>query len=360
MSLSDQQQNTGRRERLPMTLSGIMTALLVHGLLAFVLLSAAANSSDSSGRLEEVLPDAPSRRAAYQKPLAYQRRDIDGLRYRPEPVGEIRMDRRRMIHATTRRSLDTELAFPFRTLAVSRGRRGVDSAWTLKRRTLDWGPADDKDVLQAMLIPQLGLKAPDPKMLPKLLKYEQPEKQEDGINITQENPQPEEIKHKAFEKKPAELDRKRKRKPNLSSLIDAPEDDDPRKRATELSGIIGSSEGSVHGIGTEVREGNVYLGQVEIKLRRSFKVPVFISEEELRKLQVDIKILKMDEKGHILEYRVMRKSSSTAYNGAALDAIRRFVPTEGGSSSFPPPPPQMLEQINTRGFLIKLEGKKLK
>ncbi len=89
-------------------------------------------------------------------------------------------------------------------------------------------------------------------------------------------------------------------------------------------------------------------------------VPVFLTEEELKRLRVAVKIIKIDAKGRVLKYRVSRKSGNAAYDGAAVDAIRRYVPAEGGSKSLPAPPPEMLDLVNRRGVLVKLEGRKLK
>jgi outer membrane biosynthesis protein TonB len=212
-------------------------------------------------------------------------------------------------------------------------------------------------VLQAMLIPRLGMKEQDPDKLPKILKYEQPDKVEEAVNISNDQEKPKELP-KAMKKKDAELDKKRVKK-SLSELMDAPEEEDPRARPTMLSEMIGREDGSTYGEGTQAREGEVYLGKLEMRLRQSFRVPVFLTDEELKRLKVEIKILEMDDRGRIIRYRVMVRSGTPGFDGAALDAIRRFVPSEGGQDSFDSPPPELLQMINARGVLLKLEGRKL-
>jgi hypothetical protein len=80
----------------------------------------------------------------------------------------------------------------------------------------------------------------------------------------------------------------------------------------------------------------------------------------LKKLVVDIEIRQMDGKGYILAYTLRRNSKSSAFDSAALEAIRRFVPSEGGTRKLPEPDAEMLNLINRRGVLVRLEGRKLR
>ena len=211
-----------------------------------------------------------------------------------------------------------------------------------------------------MLIPKLGKKAANKYHLPRLTKYEQPERMEDGINISKENVNAEELKYKDHKHRKAQYDRKRKKKPSLADLIDAPDDDDPRARASQLEDIVGVETGSVHGRGSEGTAGNAYLATVQTAIQRNFNVPVFLSRDELAKLVVDIEIRQMNSRGMVLAYKLRKGSSSSAFNSAALEAIRRFVPAEGGSRALPAPDLEMLSHINKRGILVRLEGRKLR
>ena len=343
----------------PLYAAGAAVTLLIHLALGGVLL--AAGSASNVSRTPEqvkVTPDAPRRRGAHSETHHQRGRTVEGPWHRAAGFTEQRLGRRVAVLATSRRAADSEINFPFRSLTWTEGRRGLAKGWSRDRRGLDFGPRD-AEILEAMLVPKLGRMKADPKKLPRLVKYEQPEKFEDGVNILKDYAVPKEIKKDRRHEK-ARLDKRRKKRASLGDLIDAPEDDDPRKRPQMLDSIIGVEGGSVHGSGVEGRAGDVYLGRLERSLRQSFVVPVFLTEEELKRLRVDVKIIKIDAQGHVLQYRVSRKSGNNAYDGAALGAIRRYVPSEGGSKSFPVPPAEMLDLINRRGVLVKLEGRKIK
>jgi hypothetical protein len=212
----------------------------------------------------------------------------------------------------------------------------------------------DLDPIQATVIPQLGMTAPDPRRLPELQKYEQPEKIEDGVNISQNNARPEPIKFKAFEHKKALVDRRKK---SLSDLLSAPEDEDERKRPTKLSSIIGRPEGSVMGSGFEENKGDAYAGEVALAMHRAFSVPTSIEERDLRRLVAEVLIRRLAPDGEVLEFQLVKSSGNRLYDSAAVAAIKRFVGKEGGTERLPPPAPEMLVLINGRGMAITLDGR---
>lgn len=348
------------REQTIATAWGIGTALLFHAALSLLLMSAAAADSENPVAANSTVEEAPRRREAAEMQTPFARRIVEGAQPRTYSHLENRFGRRTILADTGRRDSLEESGSPFRFIELSRGRKGLARTRKMKKRGIDFGPADDTDILHAMLIPKLGLKQADKRKLPRLTKYEQPEKQEDGVNISRKNPDGEAIKHKSFKHKKAQRDRKRRKKPSLGELIDAPEDDDPRKRATRLDNIVGSADGSTFGVGTEAKEGNVYLSRVERSIRTEFRVPVFLSQDELKKLVVEIQIQQMDDSGRIVKYKMRRKSTASAFDSAALEAIKRFVSKEGGSKTLPAPEADMLEYINKRGILVRLEGRKLR
>ena len=264
-----------------------------------------------------------------------------------------------MLDLRGRRTVMEAANRPYRFIELASGRRNTVSAKGKRARGIDFGEAD-QDMLTAMLVPRLGMKQADPRKLPRLTKYEAPERVEDGINISSDNPDGKAVKFKAFDKKKAEYDRKRKKKPSLADLIDGPEDDDERKRPTRLEDIVGVADGAVWGEGTEGKVGDRYLAEIERSIRSSFNVPVFLSQDELKKLAVEVEIRQMDRNGRIVAYKLRRKSSSSAFDSAAVEAIKRFVSAEGGSKTLPVPKAGMLEYINRRGILVRLEGKKLR
>ena len=340
-------------------ISGAIFTIAFHCAL-FTLLYAAASTDHLPVTAVEERAEAPRRRPAAREQALGDRRVVAGVLPRKRRLSENSFGRRPHLDVQGRRRAGDELPRPFRFIEIARGRKDRALGIAMRPRGIDFGAAPDSDVLHAMLVPKLGLKKADKRKLPKLTKYEQPDKKESGINISRENPDGEPLRFKEFKKKKSQYDKRRKKKPSLSDLIDAPDDDDPRMRATRLDDIVGSAEGEVWGEGTEGQAGNIYLGKVERSLRRAFNVPVFLSRDELKKLVVEVLIQQMDADGKIVSYQIRRESSSGAFNSAAIEAVKRFVPEEGGSKTFPQPDSEMLNLINQRGVLIRLEGRKLK
>lgn len=226
-------------------------------------------------------------------------------------------------------------------------------------RDLDTPPFAIPSIIEATIVPRLGFASETPHKLPKLLKYEQPEKVEDAVNI-KETPKKEEKLIKAPDAKKAELDKTRKKKESLSDILQAPQEDDERLRAATLDKIIGSPEGSVYGYGSDVIKGNIYAGKVALAIREVFTIPPFISNGELIKLFVRVKIIKMTEKGEVLEFEVLENSSNSVYNSSAISAIKRFSPKDGGDYKLPSPDSETLQYINKYGMIIDLDGKLMK
>lgn len=223
-----------------------------------------------------------------------------------------------------------------------------------KRRGLDTFP-EDFGLIEAAIIPRLGLAEASPGGLPKLIKYEQPEKIEEAVNISREPVEKKEPQPMDVEYKKAEIDKRRKER-TLASILGAPEDDDPRKRPTALERIVGSPDGSVYGVGLEAMQGNIYAGKVALAIREHFTVPPFIGEAELKKLRMRIKVTKMNAAGQILEFEVVRESGNQAFDAAALRAIQKFVPKAGGNAYLPAPDSTTLQTINQRGMIVDLDG----
>lgn len=243
------------------------------------------------------------------------------------------------------------------------GKRCPQISWHRPRLGIETELPGDVQIIQAAVIPRLGMKEQDPKKLPELQAYEEPEKIEDGVNITDTPPEvpPEQVKIKEFKPKDARLDRRRKARPrSLEDILAGAKDDDPRKRPTRLEEIIGNPGGSIHGSGTEFVEGDAWAGKVTLDLRREFIVPSSIDDESLRRLSVEIAILKISAKGEIERFEVVQRSGNAAYNTAAVQLIKKFMPSEGGSLSLPEPPPKVRSYINTQGMVVVLEGRLFK
>lgn len=226
---------------------------------------------------------------------------------------------------------------------------------TLRKRR---GPDDvleDLGLIEAAIVPRLGLAQPSPGELPKLVKYEQPEKIEEAVNVQRDPVERRDTPVMDVQPKKAEVDRRRKDR-SLAAILGAPEDDDPRKRPTALERIVGSPDGSVHGGGLESVQGNVYAGKVALAIRQHFAVPPFLSQAELKRLSMRIRVTRLNEAGQILEFEVVRDSGNRAYDGAALRAIQQFVPKAGGMAHLPSPDATTLQFINSRGMVVDLDG----
>ncbi|HNU69208.1 MAG TPA: hypothetical protein PKG82_08660, partial [Myxococcota bacterium] len=158
-------------------------------------------------------------------------------------------------------------------------RRGADSMDTM-----------DAGIIEASIIPKLGLAKPVPGQLPRFLKYEQAEKIEESINISKDNQKTEQPLKKDVRPKKAQTDSRRKKTDLGDILGDAPDDDDPRARAVALDRIVGHAEGSTSGTGTEAREGSIYAAKVGEAIRAQFTVPPFLKPAQLKVLRVRIRI----------------------------------------------------------------------
>jgi len=222
-----------------------------------------------------------------------------------------------------------------------------------ERRRGEEDPIGEMEVLEAALIPALGYRKRDPKTLPKLETYEQPEIVEAGVNL---NEHPDKLKDlvKEFDKKKAKRDDKTE---PLDKRLEDFRDDDPRRQATKLANIIGSADGEVGGQGDALKAGNIYGTKVARALRRKFTVPTFLSHEALKKLRAKVRISRMNGTGAIIEFKIVRKSGNRGFDNAALAAIHTFVPKEGGTGKLPRPDPEVLRYINTKGMDFILDGR---
>lgn len=223
------------------------------------------------------------------------------------------------------------------------------------RRPIDPGPEELFDSIQVDVISALGLKEFNPKELPKLVKYEQPERVEDGINIKDKKKKPKPIKNKDPKPKPEEKDKKKKAK--LEDIL-SPRDNDPRKRATALDDIVGSREGSVFGTDPKGLKGDPALTKIQEMLTGKFKTPTVISDKEIRRLKCKVSIrLKPD--GSITEFKA-RPSGNPHFDTAVKQAIQRFMPKEGGSARLSGVPDPVRTAINDRKVTFVFDGAKLR
>ncbi len=222
-----------------------------------------------------------------------------------------------------------------------------------RRREPEPDPYEPLDILEAALMPALGMAAPDPKALPKLQTYEQPEIIEDGVNLDRDNRPPDKKRKKAFDAK----DAKRDRKEDLSDILSDFEDDDPRKRATHLSKIVGHEEGVIGGTADAKRAGSMYAVKVARAVRKRFVAPSYISGDKLQTLRTVVLVTKLSPDGEILAFRIKTKSGEAGFDDAALAAVQEFAPSEGGTRTLPRPDAGVLRYVNEKGMKLDLDGK---
>ncbi len=234
--------------------------------------------------------------------------------------------------------------------------RCAEAPFMSLRRGPDSTDGMDTGIIEASVIPMLGMAKKQPGQLPRFQKYEQAETTEEAVNISKKNEKTSAVDNKEVKPKKAELDRRRKNKDLGDILGNAPRVDDPRASATALDRIIGSELGSVHGSGTEFREGSEYGARVGEAIRSKFTVPPYLTDAQLKKLNVIIKITKISAAGQIIEFKVERLSQDNNFNNAALYAIKRFSSKDGGNAYLPSPDSKTLDLVNRRGITVELNG----
>lgn len=227
------------------------------------------------------------------------------------------------------------------------------------RRDLDTGPSPEIDFIAVDLVPRLGLMEPDVKAMPELVKYEQPEIIEEAVNIKEELVVEDVLPRKEPKPRKPERDKRRKKVASLSDILDAPRDEDPRKRPRKLDKIIGVEGGSTFGTESTGREVDAVMARIRKELTKRFNVPTSLSDDKLKKLRFKAK-LTVEANGSISQYKVVRRSGDRAYDNAAEATIKKFVPAEGGSARLPSIPADVRTLINSGKYVFVLDGKYLR
>ena len=202
------------------------------------------------------------------------------------------------------------------------------------------------------------MKEPDPKKLPELQTYEQPELVEEGINVETPVEKVRPLPYKEFKARKARLDkRRRKRKDPFKRLKLF--DEDPRKRPTKFEKITGRLDGNPYGRGVDQDKFDTYFAKMAYALYNRFDVSSSMSKDTIRKQLVRIRVTQMSADGLILRYHIKRRARLKAFTMSAMACIRNFVPAEGGRFRLPPPDTDILEFINKKGIIIDLDGRLL-
>lgn len=211
-------------------------------------------------------------------------------------------------------------------------------------------------VVVELKLAKLGSVEQDPKKLPEIQQYEEPEKIEEAVNIEKEPTDIKPLPLQDFMKKKAELDKKYKKpKKKIDNLFNV--DDDPRANATAFEKIVGRADGDVEGFGTDQSELDSYFARCALELHKEFHVPASLSRAEIQKNRVLVLITKLSGIGEILEYRIKSPAANKSFTQAAEAAVRSFVPSEGGRQRLPEPSNDVMDAVNTKGVLIALDGR---
>ena len=237
-----------------------------------------------------------------------------------------------------------------------RGRRCSFAERRIRRRLPDPGPMATLDLVQVALVPRLGRRKRRPRELPRHVQYEQPKAHPKAVNIRRDNPKPKPVR-KATKPHEAMLDRHRKRPLSLDEILDVPPDEDPRKRPTRLDEIIGTPEGSPGGAADEAAVDRA-IALLERALRRRFVVPASLSDRELRKLRVKVR-LEVAPDGSVRRYQILRPSPNGLFSRAAEAAVQAFAPKFGGTARLPHVPDEIRERINAGRIVFVFDGRYL-
>lgn len=199
----------------------------------------------------------------------------------------------------------------------------------------------------------LGMKAPDPKKLPEIQKFEEPELVEKAVNVEEE---PQKLKPKTlqdFKRRKQQLDKKRKRQEKkLRNLFNL--NDDPRANPTRLQDKFGLQTGDVGGVGFTQSELDTYYAKLALELHRRFFVPNSLTRQQLRKKKLYV-VIQVAPDGSIVKYRLGKGTSHKGFRLAAEAALRSFMPREGGNFRLPSPP-QGVEKALRKGVKVLFDG----
>ncbi len=213
----------------------------------------------------------------------------------------------------------------------------------------------DAEIIEVK-IAKLGSIEQDPKKLPEIQQYEEPEKIEEAVNVEQEVVEVKPLPLQDFMRKKAELDKKwKKRRQKVDNLFNV--DDDPRAKPTAFENIVGRNDGDVYGKGVDANKLDTYFGRASLEIHKVFHVPSSIGREDLKKQSTMVVITKMSADGEILAYRVRQSATNKTYNLAAEATLKQFMPGEGGRLRLPPPDQEVLDFVNTKGVIIDLNGR---
>ncbi len=125
------------------------------------------------------------------------------------------------------------------------------------------------------------------------------------------------------------------------------------KRRSKLGRIIGTRTGRRGGDGLVSRKGSAYVRDVRLDMQRNFVLPGSVPVWLRNKLRARVRITRMTATGGVLAYKVVSKSGNEAFDRTVRALLSGY---KAGVRRLPEPPPHILDEINSRGLLIILQG----
>lgn len=139
----------------------------------------------------------------------------------------------------------------------------------------------------------------------------------------------------------------------LGDMLKDGADSDAKKK--KLGDILGRPDGKVGGEGKVNMPGSAYVREVKTAVTANFSLPASLPPWEAAGLIAKVRVTRMTASGGVLEWRLDKSSGNDEFDGAVRALMNGY---KSGSRSLPEPPPHILEEINSRGFVIELRGGK--
>lgn len=126
----------------------------------------------------------------------------------------------------------------------------------------------------------------------------------------------------------------------LKSKKDAEAKAASEKEGQQYKGNVLSEGNSLTGV--EKLQHDQYLGKLDSHIKNNWKLPAWLAN----KSYATSVLVRFDEKGLVLDKRVVRSSGNSAFDSEALQAIANSVP-------FPEPPEHLVSYFKVRGIELR-------
>lgn len=117
------------------------------------------------------------------------------------------------------------------------------------------------------------------------------------------------------------------------------EENKPKGQKPKYKGTVLSAGTSLTGVNQLQHE--AYLGNIDQHVKKNWSLPQWLANKNY-KAQA---LIKLDERGNVIENKIVKSSGNPDYDDEVLTAIQR-------SSPFPPPPEKFLDIVAVNGILL--------